>query len=401
MGKKIVKSGIVALILGFGFGIAMMIGIGITGLLVELSAPASHIAVQMQLQAETIIFETADDEIAETPEISDTFFETNDLSDIFDTEEDYEEFLEEFSNVTTITISAAGDVTLGGDERWHGYHRFMAEFERNGHAFFFENVRDIFYNSDLAIVNLEGTLTYAEEGADKPFIFRGPPHFAQILSAGAVNVVSLANNHTFDYFEAGYIDTINALRAEEIAFFGNEHNTIIEVQGINVGLFGFRVWDTSQGNRNRITAAINDLKDRGADLIIAYHHWGAEHENIANTVQREMARHTVNAGANLVLGSHPHVIQGLEVYNNVNIVYSLANFSFGGNSNPSDQDTFIFQQTFTFIDGELLQDNETVIIPAFISSVRNTNNFQPTPATGADAERILERLRKYSKAEPQ
>jgi len=300
------------------------------------------------------------------------------------------------SEIVTITISAAGDTTLGGDRRWRGYHQFMRYFDRNGHEFFFQNVRDIFYESCLAIVNLEGTLTYAYDHMDKEFVFRGPPHFSRILSYGAVDVVTIANNHTIDFFDRGYRDTVNTLRDEGIIYFGNEFNTIIEVNGIKVGLFGFRIWNSGMHNRDRIQHAIADLREQGAQLVIAYHHWGYENVNQANNVQRTMGRFTIESGADLVLGAHPHVIQGIEVYQGRNIVYSLANFSFGGNSNPTDQDTFIFQQTFTFYNGELVDDNETYIIPVLISSTRSHNNFQPTVATGADAERILERLRRYS-----
>ena len=304
--------------------------------------------------------------------------------------------VEPLTEYTTITISAAGCTTLGGDSRWAGYHRFMGEFDRGGHSFFLRNVRDIFYSSDLSILNLEGTLTYAYEHMDKEFVFRGPPHFARILSYGAVDVVTIANNHTIDFFDRGYYDTRRALYAEGIAYFGNEFNTILDVNGINVGLFGFRVWNPYQYNRNRIAAAVEDLRARGAQLVIAYHHWGYENVNMANDVQRTMGRWTVEAGADLVLGSHPHVIQGIEIYQDVHIVYSLANFSFGGNSNPPDQDSFIFQQTFTFRDGELLHRDDAYLIPVFVSSTRSYNNFQPTVAEGADADRILQRLRTYS-----
>jgi len=302
------------------------------------------------------------------------------------------------SNLVTITISAAGDTTLGGDTRWAGYHAFMREFENSGHdhSHFLQNVRHIFEESDLTILNLEGTLTDATAHMDKTFIFRGPPHFAQILSSSSVGVVSLANNHTVDFFERGYRDTIASLQAEDIAYFGNEINTILEVNGIYVGLFGFSIWNDSHHNRNRIMAAIDDLQQRGAQLIIAYHHWGIERDNRPTNYQRVIGRFTIDSGAHLVLGAHPHVLQGIEEYNGRNIVYSLANFCFGGHANPDDHDTFIFQQTFTFYEGVLQDTNDTNIIPAFISSVSDRNNFQPTPATGEDAERILQRLREYS-----
>jgi len=301
------------------------------------------------------------------------------------------------SPYTTITISAAGDTTLGGDPRWRGYHQFMRIYEENGVEFFLQNVRDIFAADDLTILNLEGALTYAEEHMDKPFAFRGPPHFAQILSTAYVDVVTIANNHTIDFFDIGYRDTIAALEAEGIAYFGNEFNTIMEINGINVGLFGFRIWGDYSGNRSRITAAINDLQERGAQLIIAYHHWGVENSNMPEQYQRNIGRFTIDQGAHLVLGAHPHVLQGIEVHNGRNIVYSLGNFSFGGNAHPPDFDTMIFQQTFTFYNGGLLDTNDTNIIPAHISSTRAYNNFQPTPAEGDEAERILGRIETFSR----
>jgi len=298
--------------------------------------------------------------------------------------------------ITTITLSAAGDTTLGGDRRWAGYGAFMREFDNNGHDFFMRNVAHIFYESCLAIVNLEGTLTYATDHMDKPFVFRGPPHFAQILTAGHIDAVTISNNHTIDFFQRGYNDTIDALRTEGITYFGNEFKTIKEVNGIYVGMFGYRIWHDSAENRSRIRTAIENLEERGAQLIIAYFHWGVERVNRPEQYQIDIGRYAIRNGAHLVLGAHPHVIQGIEEYMGRFIVYSLANFSFGGNANPPDQDSFIFQQTFSFYDGVLLSDICTNVIPVFVSSVRGRNNFQPTVAEGADAERILARIERYS-----
>lgn len=101
-------------------------------------------------------------------------------------------------------------------------------------------------------------------------------------------------------------------------------------------------------------------------------------------------------GADLVLGHHPHVIQGIEDYKGKKIVYSLGNFCFGGNKNPSDKDTFIFQQTFKFQNGKLIDNKSYKIIPASISSVRERNNYQPTLLKGKDAQRVIDRIKKYS-----
>ena len=300
--------------------------------------------------------------------------------------------------LVTITISAAGDVTLGGDSRLLGYHQFMEVFERNNRDFsyFLRYVRSIFEASDLSIVNLEGTLTDATEHIYAPFIFRAPPSFARILTYGAVDMVTVANNHTFDFFEVGYQDTLNALRAEGIGYFGNDMNTMIEVNGLQVGLFGFLMWEDSFEHRANIENAIADLQARGAHLIIAYHHWGIMGETLAAPYQQDLGQFTLDSGAHLVLGSHPHNIQGIQRHNGRFIVHSLADFCYGGHSHPDDQDSFIFQQTFTFVDG-VLQDTEDInIIPIMMSSIRYYNNFQPVVADVVDAGRIKERLTRYS-----
>jgi poly-gamma-glutamate synthesis protein (capsule biosynthesis protein) len=298
----------------------------------------------------------------------------------------------------TILVSAAGDTTLGGDRRWAGFGNFLREFENSGndHAHFFSNVAHIFYESDLSIVNLEGALTdITEPHADKEFAFRGPMHFANILSEGHIDAVSIANNHTQDYFMRGYNDTREALTNAGVMYFGNEFVRITEVNGITVGLFGYRIWANTAEHQTNITSAIEYLREQGAQLIIAYHHWGVERENFPMQYQTDMGRFTIDAGADLVLGAHPHVIQGIEKYKERYIVYSLANFCFGGNANPPDHDTFIFQQEFTFYRGEII-DTKMNVIPVRVSSVRTHNDFRPTPAEGDDGARILARIERYS-----
>ena len=300
--------------------------------------------------------------------------------------------------IVEITISAAGDVTLGGDSRLLGYHQFMEVFERNNRDFsyFLRYVRHIFEDSDLSIVNLEGTLTYATEHIYAPFVFRAPPSFARILTYGAVDIVTVANNHTFDFFEAGYRDTLDALGAENIRYFGNDINTILDINGIPVGLFGFLMWEDSPYHRRNIENAIADLQQRGAQLIIAYHHWGIMGETLAAPYQQALGQFTLDKGAHLVLGSHPHNVQGIQEHNGRFIVHSLADFSYGGHSHPEDHDSFIFQQTFTFVDGELQDTQDINIIPIMMSSTRYYNNFQPIVADHEDAIRIKDRLIRYS-----
>ena len=142
---------------------------------------------------------------------------------------------------------------------------------------------------------------------------------------------------------------------------------------------------------------INAAKEAGAQIIVVFFHWGTERETVPDSVQMELGHAAIDAGATLVVGSHPHVIQGMENYNGHTIVYSLGNFCFGGNKNPSDKDCMIIQQTFTVRGNDVTIDN-TNVIPCSISSVSSRNNYQPTPATGDEKERIEAKIKRSSDA---
>ena len=299
------------------------------------------------------------------------------------------------------TISAAGDCTLGTDENFDYETGFTGKYDAvQDPSYFFKEVKSIFEADDLTIVNMEGTLTEEETRADKLYAFKASPEYAKILTEGDVETVNLANNHTYDYGEKSYTDTIAALDAEGIISFGNDRTAIIEIQGIKVGLLGTYELRDHMGCEQEMKDNIANLKEQGAQLIIATFHWGEERENIPNETQVALAHSAIDNGADLVLGHHPHVLQGIEEYKGKNIVYSLGNFCFGGNSGPADMDTPIFQQPFTFVDGELQEDNVKNIIPCKISSAytEGYNNYQPLPVEGEVKEAIFTRIQEYSQA---
>lgn len=296
-----------------------------------------------------------------------------------------------------VTISAAGDFTLGTDENFDYSTSLPARYEEvQDPGYFLQNVKDIFASDDLTIVNLEGPLTTSEERADKQFSFKGDPSYTEILTSGSVEACNLANNHSKDYGIQGYEDTIANVEAAGIKTFGYERTAIWETNGVKVGLAG--VYELAEGMdcQDDMTAAIQSLKDAGADLVIVSFHWGVEKENYPDETQQTLAHAAIDQGADLVLGHHPHVLQGIEKYQGKYIVYSLGNFCFGGNKNPSDKDTMIFQQTFTLENGEVVEDDAINIIPCRISSEDDYNNYQPTPAEGEEAQRILGRVQEYS-----
>ena len=300
---------------------------------------------------------------------------------------------------TTITISAAGDCTLGTDEGFNYKRSFKGKYDAvQDPAYFFQNVQPVFAQDDLTIVNMEGTLTEETTREPKQFAFKGDAEYAKILTAGAVETANLANNHSFDYGKKSYEDTITALEAEGISSFGYERTAVMDIKGVKVGLAGVYELAEHIDCKQDLLDNIASLKEQGAQIIIVSFHWGQEKENVPNDVQVELAHAAVDNGAELVLGHHPHVLQGIEEYKGKNIVYSLGNFCFGGNSAPSDMDTMIFQQTFTVKDGKLQEDNVTNILPCKISSAyeEGYNNYQPILAEGDQKEKIFERLSEYS-----
>lgn len=300
---------------------------------------------------------------------------------------------------TAITISAAGDCTLGTDEGFDYGRSFKGKYDAvQDPAYFLQNVQPVFAQDDLTIVNMEGTLTEETAREPKQFAFKGDAAYAKILSSGGMEAANLANNHSFDYGKKSYEDTIAALETEGISSFGYERTAVMDIKGVKVGLAGVYELAKHIDCKQDLLDNIASLKEQGAQIIIVSFHWGQEKENIPNNVQVELAHTAIDNGADLVLGHHPHVLQGIEEYKGKNIVYSLGNFCFGGNSAPRDMDTMIFQQTFTLKDGELQQDNVTNILPCKISSAyeEGYNNYQPVLVEGEQKEKIFQRLSEYS-----
>lgn len=297
-----------------------------------------------------------------------------------------------------ITISAAGDCSLGNHHEQDYYYSFRQAYDKaEDEGYFFENVKDIFEADDMTIVNLEGVFTESEERqTERTYNIKGDPSYVGILSAGSVEAVSMGNNHRLDYGVSGSKDTVAALEGEGIVYAYDDIVGIYEVKGIKIGYVSVNEVSWGLGSKKLIQEGIAKLKEQEADLIIACCHWGIEKDHYTEDYQNELGRICIDAGADLVLGHHPHVLQGIEEYNGAYIVYSLANFSFGANRNPADKDTMIFQQTFTFLDGEKQETLDARVIPCSVSSVKERNNFQPTPLEGEEAKRVIERLNIYS-----
>ena len=296
----------------------------------------------------------------------------------------------------SLTVSVVGDCTLGTDENFDYSTSLNAYFENYGKEYFFQNVKSIFEADDLTIANNEGTFTDSYDREDKTFAFKAPASFAGIYSCSSVEAVNTANNHSHDYGEQSFQDTMDALDAEGIIHFGYDETAVMDIKGVKVGLVGIYELNDHLEREQQLKDNIAKVKEDGAELIIVIFHWGNEKETVPDSNQTTLGHLAIDLGADLVCGHHPHVLQGIEEYKGKNIVYSLGNFCFGGNSYPSDMDSMIFQQTFTITDIGVKEDNVTNIIPCSISSAYGYNNYQPTPAEGDEKTRIMEKIQERS-----
>lgn len=296
----------------------------------------------------------------------------------------------------SLTVSVVGDCTLGTDEAFDYSTSLNAYFDNYGSSYFLQNVKPIFSADDLTIANFEGTLTESDAREDKTFAFKAPASFAKILTDGNIEAVTTANNHSHDYGEQSFTDTLNALEAEGITHFGYDETAVMNIKGIKVGLVGIYELKDHLERTQQVKDNIAKVKAEGAQLVIVIFHWGNEKEEVPDSNQMTLGRLAIDEGADLVCGHHPHVLQGIETYKGKNIVYSLGNFCFGGNSAPSDMDSMIFQQTFTITENGVQADNVTNIIPCSISSEYGYNNYQPTPAEGEEAQRIQNKIEERS-----
>ena len=281
-------------------------------------------------------------------------------SDAVQTEPEHERF----------TISLVGDCTLEGN-------RFQS-LCGGDMGYPFENVREYFENDDATIANLECNFSDALLSSGSLFHFKAPTENADMLVSGGIDFVTTANNHIMDYGQRGLDDTLSALDERGIAYGIDGQSVVFTTEsGLKLGIFcgygGFMISET------QIKEAIDKLKADGAEYIICALHWGVEGAYRPNAYQKNLAHAAIDAGADLVYGSHPHVLQPTEEYGGGLILYSLGNFSFGGNSFPRDYDSVIVQLTLCRnADGDVSLE-ACDYIPCSISGSDENNDFRPTP----------------------
>ena len=295
-----------------------------------------------------------------------------------------------------LVLTFMGDCVIGSEEK---SRKLPASFDsylaNKGYSWPFSAVQDILSRDDLSVINFEGVLKddTRDRQEGKQHWFRGPTDFAQVLAQGSIELAGLANNHVSDYGPAGRRSTRQALEAAGIPNFGYGKLHIFEKDGIRVGFGGIRE-TTYKQDRDAPAGEIAQLQEQGAHFIVYACHFGEEYQPVSD-LQREMARAAIDAGADIVIGTHPHTVQGIERYKQGLIVYSLGNFVFGGNLDLTVFDGLMAGLTLDFTHQKLTAAKLT-LIPLLTSGIQPANDFRPVIAQGDDKVRILEAIQAQS-----
>jgi len=318
--------------------------------------------------------------------------------------------------VRPVTLLVGGDVTVG-----HHYQTYFDEQVAKGRsreemfAYGFKEVKAVADAADLFLVNLECPFTESADKLPKNFNFRARPEFVHTLLAGSVDIVSLANNHMMDYGPQGLIDTLMTLEQARIPYFGAGRNlaearrpALITVGGVRFAFLGYfflgernieppQVYATETtpgvaGHYSDVEVMERMLREdiiaakAQADVVLPFFHWGKESTYDPLPYQVRLARAAIDAGAAGVLGSHPHVLQAMELHQGAPAIYSLGNFVFGGNWNPRDKRSALYQARFSpggYLSSELFP-LRTDRYPEF--------PIQPILVTGPEAEEVMRLL---------
>ncbi len=313
-------------------------------------------------------------------------------------------FPQEEGEAQKLLLSFIGDVTLGCNEVDHEKPQSITSFiGRYGYGYPFAKVSYVLAQDDLTIANLEGTFHSDSSGltaqTKKAYNFRAMPALAEVLTGASIEAVALGNNHIIDYGEPGYLETVETLDRHGIEWFGNTDygakGCVIELDGARIGLVSCYIsyWVINNGEHiPLINETIESVRGAGVDVLIAYMHGGVEYEPRHDDHQERLAKYFVSRGVDIVIGSHPHQLQGCQMIDGVPVFYSLGNFVFGGNFSfyhKRHHDylryTAILQCALSFDEQHRYLGVRFNIIPCRLGMKVETNEYQPFTVTGDEA----------------
>ena len=323
----------------------------------------------------------------------------------------------------TITLTFAGDVTLGGEAKLVDEPGSFAQvYEKNGPEYFLKNFADFFAEDDLTVINLEGVLSDKDlspvaAGKLGEYFFKGKTEYVNVLTAASVEAASIANNHVYDFGEIGAKDTVATLEAAGIEWFGThdwnrtdtERFFFYEKDGVTICLMSM-YWDDylqgkAEGNGAFFAQEIKRIKESGeADAVIAILHGGQEYGRHRTRPQTVFTAMAMRSGADLVICHHAHVVMGMDVIGNRSAFYSLGNFCFGGNKNVYQKTSkrvqdaapaLMVRAVLTFDDEGNYKGQQMTLYPVQTTSVdrvgtaEQPNTYQPKFITGPLAAHVL------------
>lgn len=298
-----------------------------------------------------------------------------------------------------IVINAAGDIMLAG--------KWAKALKSRGYEHPFAEVRSELAKGDINLANLESPIaTGGNEFSNKQFRFRAEPAVAKAVRAAGFNLVTLANNHSMDFGGEALAETLQHLDSAGIAWIGAGVNldearkmALYTIKGKKIAFLGYSLTQpleffagktrpgATPGYKKLVTADVASAR-RQADYVIVSFHWGREASGIVQAYQRNAAHNAIDAGADVIIGHHPHVLQGIELYKNGIIFYSLGNFAFASKSKTADVGALVRLR----LDGK---QRTAEILP--LDVLHRRVGFQPRLLSGNRAEAVIEKLRLLSR----
>ena len=306
----------------------------------------------------------------------------------------------------SILLTFTGDCTLGSEEKIRELDNSLDSFaKKKGYGYFFANFREMFEQDDQTVINFEGVLsdTRAQETQKKRYRFRGPTEFVKILTDSSIEACSLSNNHIGDFGKQGEESTKATLDENGIGWFQNYKYYTYEKDGIKIAFIALEN-KIVYNEFDKIKKLIISLKENGeANAIVVCWHTGLEYRGTHETNTERTSQAMIRYGADLVIITHPHVLQGVCVYNNRCIFYSLGNFVFGGNSAIRTEKfkldktvtslySIVVQVKLLFTDDGKYLGQQPVIYPVYTSSAAPENNYQPYRVNAEEAVPVREAI---------
>ena len=294
----------------------------------------------------------------------------------------------------TLTISFVGDCMFASDHGKAEPGSFNRMAEEQPPSYFLQNFAPLFQADDFTVANCEcvlsdNALQEKEASGPRSFWFKGPARHAEIFQAAGVEFASVVNNHSHDFRQQGSDDTVAALESVGVLPGKRDEVTYTHVKGQKLGMFCYEL--VRPGQVDDVLEKVSEMRLADCNLIILYFHSGIEYQTMPERWLVRAFHQLIDAGVDVIVSSHPHVIQPMEVYHDKPILYSLGNFCFGGNYKPP-VDTVVYQAVYTLQNGTIA-DRRDVLIPCAVYS-GELNNYQPYIVTDADKkEEILQFMR--------